>query len=86
MNEVHTFASPGGAAASLCYLILCFAPRFAPPPVLTSALALFFLSSTLGCPPRVLFAFQNVNFTHSLLSLWTVGKLCNGGVIKLCTV
>lgn len=36
--------------------------------------------------PWNLFAFQNINFTHSLLSLLTVRKLCNESVIKLGTV
>lgn len=36
--------------------------------------------------PRNLFVFQNVNFTHSLLPLLTVRKLCNESVIKLGTV
>lgn len=36
--------------------------------------------------PWNLFMFQNINFTHSLLSSLTMRKLCNEGIIKLGAV
>lgn len=48
--------------------------------VLKSAVTLI-SASALGFPGN-LFAFQYINFTHSLLSLWTVRKLCHGSVIN----
>lgn len=95
-NEMNFFASSSSVPQPHTYEIIMLseiyalwhgwmmtASSFSSP--FSNLLQLWFSASTLGSPKN-LFAFQNINFTHSLLSLWTVRKLCNGGVIKLGTV